>query len=504
MSKDSQVSKDLELSSLRIITRGASLFVVGKIVLNVLEFLLNLVLTRTLGASLYGVYAYTTTVIAASMVFTNLGSENSILKYLPQYEDNPRKQNFILGLAFLTSLAGSLIVAFLLYQLAPFITGLTLDEPLLTDVLRLFAVLLVFDTLAKVVNSTFRALELLEFQILVHNIVRPTLRLIGVGAALLVGLSFIGIMASFVVASTLVFLFAVSILISRVPVKPSVRTSDSPLSDAKHYYNFSLPLTIKDTGALLRNRVDILMVGLFLSSVAVGIYNIAVLIAGLLIIPLVAFNQLFPPVASRLYTNDRMNELNSIYGIVTRWTFTISLLMAVGTIVYRKEILALFGDEFVAGSTVLVLFVAGQLVNNAVGPSAYVLMMTEHQYVLLINQWVFGVLNVVLNYFFILEFGLIGAALATASVIGVLNVVRLIEVWYFERLFPYSLEYFKPLLAGCGAALTMYGVSFYFSGVPLIFVGGGLGVITHLTILLSLGLEDDDKEFFKTIVLTRF
>ena len=91
--------------------------------------------------------------------------------------------------------------------------------------------------------------------------------------------------------------------------------------------------------------------------------------------------------------------------------------------------LSIFGQGFAAGSEVLSLFVVGELVISVVGPSSYVLTMTNHQYLRMINEWGSGILNVVFNYIFITQFGLIGAALATAGILAFVNIVRVIEVW---------------------------------------------------------------------------
>lgn len=484
---------DIEFSSLRSITRGASLFIVGKVIYNILTFLINYILTQGLGASLYGIYAYTKTVVSAGKVFTNIGSDKSILKYIPEYEDDHDEQNSTLGIAFVTSLVGAVFVGVFLFYLSPIISRYTLDDPLLVDALRVFILVLVFDTLVKMVASSFRGLELMEYQIVIDKIIKPIARLLAGGLALYVGYSFVGVMAALGVASVVVFTISGVLLVRYTHLAPSL---DISKEDAKEYYNFSVPLTVKDAGSFLYNRVDILMVGIFLSSSSVGIYNVAVLLSTLLALPLSAFNQLFPPVASRLYTNEQMDELNSVFTIVTRWTFTVSLLLAIGAFVYRSEALIIFGNEFSRGATVLALFVGGQLLNNAVGPSGYVLMMTEHQYLSSINQTSFGVLNVILNYVFITNFGMIGAALATAGVLGSLNVVRIVELWYLEGLFPYSIGFIKPLFAGIGAGVTMTVAGQYLSNIPLVIIGGGAGTAVYLAMLLMLGIEDEDKEFF--------
>ena len=58
------------------------------------------------------------------------------------------------------------------------------------------------------------------------------------------------------------------------------------------------------------------MIGFFLAGAEVGIYNISVTLAGLLSLSLLAFNQMFPPVASSMYHAGDVDELN--YGLYYR------------------------------------------------------------------------------------------------------------------------------------------------------------------------------------------
>jgi O-antigen/teichoic acid export membrane protein len=494
---DEDNSKTETLSS---ITRGASLYFIGKVTVDVLGFLLQLVLTRGLGAGLYGVYAYGKTILGVTLVFTNFGSDNSLLKYLPQYKDKPVKQQFVFALAIGTSLTGGIVSAIILYVFAPTISNQTLDSPQFIDVLRLFALLVVFDTIAKILYSTFRSLERLEYEILSNKLIRPALRLIAAVLALGLGYSVIGVMVALIVANLLALGVALFVLLTRFELRPSISSTQTNRSDIYDYYNFSVPLTLKDAGDILMKRVDILMVGFFLSATSVGIYNISVLLSGVLTLPLAAFNQLFPPIASRLYSNGDIERIDSLYNTVTRWIFTITLVMAIGAIVYRRELLSLFGEEFTKGTVVLVLFVTAQLFNSLGGANGYLLMMANRQYILVLNQWSFGILNGILNYVFIIKFGLVGAALATASVLVALNLVKTIELWYLEGLFPYSRKFAKPIAAGVIAAVVMIFADIALDGILLIFIGGGVGVGVYIISLLLLGIEQDDKAFFRDII----
>src|SRR5699024_739209 len=96
-------------SAVRSVTRGASVFFLGTGGNHGLRFLINLLLTRSLG-TLYGLYVYGTTLLSLAAVFTNLGTNQSILKFIAAHENDHANQNRIPGLASLTSFVASLVV----------------------------------------------------------------------------------------------------------------------------------------------------------------------------------------------------------------------------------------------------------------------------------------------------------------------------------------------------------------------------------------------------------
>lgn len=485
-------SDDLEgFQSLRSVLDGAVLHYLGTAIVNLIEFLLTLLLTRVLGASVYGIYAFGTMLVGSVLAIANLGTDIATMRYLAASQDDRPFQNRTLGLAYATTLLVGALVGAVLFVLAPTITAYTLEEPVLTPAIQVFAIAVPFQALTLVAASTVRGLEL-PVEKTVILVVEPALKLAAIGMAVFAGYALLGVVAAYAVACVMAFLFALAYSLRRTGLRPRLEMRAAEMGT---FYRYSAPLSLSKASTFLFKRVDVLMVGIFLAAADVGIYNVAVILAGVIALPLAGINQLFPPAVSRLSADGDEESLASVYATVTRWSITASILVALPIVVYRLEVLALFGPEFVAGWTVLVLFVAAQLCNAAAGPANDVLMMTDHQYVVLGNHLVLGLANVVLNYILIVSVGLIGAAIATATTLAVLNVLRVLEVWYLEGLFAYSRRLWKPLVAGGVAGLLMVGTGHYLEGIVVLFVGGSLGACGYLLALYLLGIEQRDREF---------
>lgn len=493
MSAEEHKTDSRSKTHLAEISRGASLHFIGRIVGTVLAFTVTFVLTRALGSTLYGVFAYAKSILTFSYILSRFGTEETIQRLLPKYFDSPMKQNWLVAVSFGTVTLLSLIVGAFLFTLSPIITQYTLKTPSLTRVLRVFSIIIPFVTIINLTTSVFRAKKKLEYQILISNISEPGLKLTLTLIAIYLGLSLIGVVASVIIATILIAFLSLSLMYSKTNVRPNGNRESGSLSE---FYNFSVPMIIKDIGTNLYQRADILMVGIFLTSSAVGIYRISAIISTVLSIPLGGINQLFPPIASELHTKGKRDDLESIYSIITRWVFTIVLLPTLALIIYSPQVLVIFGPDFTEGEMVLALFAVSQLVNAVSGPCGKLLIMTDHQYLNVINRWVMGISNIGLNYVLIQELGLIGAGLATASVLAMVNVLRVVEVWHFERLFPYNKAFWKPIVAALGCLPLMLGVRTFLNGFMLLIIGSMVGFLTYVLLLFIFGVQKEDIDFY--------
>jgi len=202
-------------------------------------------------------------------------------------------------------------------------------------------------------------------------------------------------------------------------------------------------------------RIDIIMVGFFLPENMVGIYGVAKRFIPLIIVPLGAFNAIFAPIISDLFTLKKLDELAGQFKVVAKWVFVISLPIFALMTVFSREILAVFGPDFVAGSSAMFMLCLGQLIDAATGSSGFILMMTGRPHVNLLNSGLLCATNVVLNLYFIPRYGIIGAASATAVSIAAIQLLRLAEVWYFLRIHPYRWDFWKPIVSCSISALII-------------------------------------------------
>jgi O-antigen/teichoic acid export membrane protein len=150
-----------------------------------------------------------------------------------------------------------------------------------------------------------------------------------------------------------------------------------------------------------------------------------------------------------------------------------------------------------------VVYLGGVLVGSAVGATGWLLMMTDHQYARMALDWLLAVLNTVLTYAFVTEFGLVGAALGTAVAIAVQNGIQVVLLRRFEGLWPFDATFLKPLAAGVAAAAVMGGVREVLATPAAVAVGLPLGALAYVGVLVALGVNPRDRLVVRSLA-TRY
>ncbi|WP_336136697.1 lipopolysaccharide biosynthesis protein [Natronomonas amylolytica] len=494
MAEPSDDTDEIVFDSLESVTHGAVVNGGGVFTQRMLQFIVNFALTQGLPVALFGVYSLGDRIIRLLSRFSPLGSDQSVVRFLPEYDDSTRR-NHIIGIAYVTAGVVSGLIAAGMFVLAPIINTVTLEHPSFVGVIRLFALMLPAFTFIRLFANIFRTLELVEYQTLLLRVGIPAARLVAVLVAFVLGYSVFGIVGAITLTTTVLAALSFGLILQQT----DLRAGQPTLGESWEFYNHAVPSAASRVGLVLRSRVDVLLIGWLLTAEAAGIYNIALFLTGFITLPLIAFNSLLPAVASDLYTDGEYAVLQSMYSAVTRWIVTVTLPIALILLIYRVELLGVFGSAFTHGSMVVAVFVIGRVIAAAVGATGWLLLMTDHQYLRMVNSWGLGILNIGLSYYLVLRLGLVGAALGTAGSLAFINVLRLGQLWYLEDLQPFTRKYLKPVVAAVGMAAAMVAFRPLLEGVVLLVVGAAVGVAVFVTLLCLLGIDPRDYRLFATL-----
>ncbi|MCD6216008.1 MAG: flippase [Candidatus Aenigmarchaeota archaeon] len=475
------------------IARGGIVSLGGQICFKGLAFITHILLARFLGVASYGLYALGFTILIFIQRFSSLGLQNGVVRFGAIYlaeEDKARLKGTLLS-SLLIPLSLGLVFCIIIFYFSDFIATEIFNKPALAFVLKLFAISLPFYSLMMVGVNSFRVFRKMEYEVLTLNIFHPFLNIFILAAIFLLGYRLIGAVLAFIISS---LLSAILVIYLIYRIFPEIVSNIKAKYELKKLLPYSLTMLLLGFSYILLLSIDRVMIGFFGSEVDVGIYNAAAMTASQASIFLGSFAPIFLPSIAELSNKNQFHNLEILLKAVTKWIFIFTLPLSMIFILFPKEIMGIFGPDFIDGWAVLVLLSVAQLLNASTGPIGSILTMSGRQKVELINSIFLGVSNAVLNIFLIQRYGVLGAAIATGLSLILVNIARLLEVYFFYRMHPYRYSYSKPIIAALGA-IALYSLidfviapkgGFRFSELAI------LGIIYFL-ILILLGTDEEDN-----------
>jgi O-antigen/teichoic acid export membrane protein len=240
------------------------------------------------------------------------------------------------------------------------------------------------------------------------------------------------------------------------------------------------------------------VLSLYAGSAETGIYAAVARAAQVILLFIISVSLMFSPFVADLHARGERDKLDRLFKQITRWTMAATLPLFVVLAVTPGSALRLFGSEFGAGRTALLILLLGQLVNVATGTVGFVLIMagrTGWDLVVYALSVAFDIGAAVLLIGG-LGMGMEGAAVAGALTMALSKLARLWMVWRFVHIQPFDRDYAR--LAVPTAAAFAVGVVAHLllrgSAWPVDLVGTGLAAsAAYFPALLAAGLPGAER-----------
>lgn len=161
-------------------------------------------------------------------------------------------------------------------------------------------------------------------------------------------------------------------------------------------------------------------------------FQIALRISFIAALPLVVINSISSPIIA-LYTKRNLNsklsellQISSLYGAI------LSIVLILFLLIFKDMIFSLYGDDYIVGTSALMLLLFGHFINVLSGPVGRTLTLSGNGWVHFKNCIIAIILSLIMAIFLIPQNFIIGAAISTSLAIIIKN---LLGVFYVHRLF---------------------------------------------------------------------
>lgn len=490
---DGRSQDESTVDSLATIISGGALVSIGKVLALGFGFLTQVAMARLLTEAAYGNVVLALAVVNIAGLVAKLGLDDGVMREYPHHEDDPARAHGVIRASTAIAAISGVIAAIAVFSAAPLIARRIFDDVSLIPLFRIAAVGIPFITTSSVAISLAQGARDARAQAYVRQLFQPAARLLLIGTLLLAGYSAIGAIvgqiSSLILAAFLAFYLARRSL-------PSFDVSPAPMY--RSVLSFSLPLIAVQGMGFLNTNVDIYMVGYFMESASLGIYNIALQLSNIVTSILGTAGFLLPPMLTRLQQRGKEVEMRRTFQLLTKWMVVIILPVFV-VLFFAPDLVIglLFGETYTEGSLALQILLAGSLIGIFMGLNTQALIALGGNRVVLYIIFCQTVINIVVNYTLIPIIGLEGAAvgMATSAVVG--DILGVAVLYRRYGVHPLTRTVVSPIVAVVGigiigySALRVLGLPSY---LTVVLVG-----IVYLPIIAILAPEPEDEELLTRV-----
>ncbi len=475
-------------TSARSQVRGSSLLLIGRGVSLIVNFIVQVVIVRSLAETDYGAFAYALSIADIGQTLATFGLDRTVSRFLAIDDEQGRLDRVFGTILFVTATTAAigLLVVAVVVAATPLVAepmaGVA-DAQLLIATIILMAPIQALDGILTNLLSVYaspRAIFVRRF------VLAPALRL-GVVILLVVlhaGVDFLA--AGYVATGAIGLAVYVAIMFEIFRGRDMLRHFrprhlDIPVVEL---LLFTIPLLTTDLVYLVLNSSDAILLGAFGGADQVAQFRVILPAAGLNQLVFQAFTLLFVPAASRLFARNDRDGIRDLYWQTAVWMAVISFpLFALTFSLARPLTVTLYEQRYAASAPFLAMLSLGYYVNTALGFNGLTLRVYgKLRYIVLINVAA-AALNLVLNLALIPLLGPLGAAIGTTTTLIVHNLLKQAGLRLGTGIDLFERRYLRVylILAGSASALLLAEVALG----PPILVSLALAALASAVVLVG-------------------
>lgn len=470
--------------------RSVSMILSGRIIRLLLMLLFMPILVRLLSQDEYGLFAYLMAIVGITTVVAPLGLFDAVRKHIAEHTTGSSEEAGITIVALLLSSAYALLVAFALL-------GINHTLEFVPDRFTVLLIgIILGNNLFQVCRGVFYGRQREQIPEIAATI-RQALY-VGIGlAAAYYGFGVVGVFTVYVFALVIVavslFVLTASTLNSDVSFREATSVFATPMGQ------YGLVQAVGGVAAVLLYKTDIVLVEFFHGSTETALYQAALLPAEYVWFVPSAIQMALLQNTANHWAQDEIEEINHNVRNGLIYTSLALVLFGVGLFVLAEEFVTVyFGPKYQSSALPLRILLVGTVffgLNRVFVPVLQATGWLRYTEALTV---VALLLNVVLNALLIPWYGIVGAAIGTASSYVFMFVGGAV-LWQYSRFTSLTIREIGQL---CGTFVAFTGtfwilvhtVSLPGLAALFVFPGIGFGLFVTFVLLFEIATIDELKE----------
>ncbi|MCB0686933.1 MAG: polysaccharide biosynthesis C-terminal domain-containing protein [Saprospiraceae bacterium] len=458
-----------------------------------------------LAFEIYGMSQFIISSATLIMPFASIGISRLTVRYFPEFKNEETKNHGFLGFLLMLSLLFFLIFGLFLFLFKDaffaLLAALDMKKEAFWEnrgVIMVVSLALIISSILGQYASNFKRIVVPE---IFNNL------LIKIALPILVLLFYFGYIAEneFRYLYALSFLLAILglagylIYLGQFNVRLDFSFLKKPLVKEMMVYSAFNALSI--IGYLLSFRIDNIMITSFMDYDNTGHYSFFAYIVNVIVIPYMSMIAIASPIISQGLRDADLASIQKLYRQSSETLFIVGLYIVGGVWLCMDPLLEITGKSDLLSPlkyTFLIL-AAGQLFNITTGLTEPIIGYSKYYRFNLYTMTGLALMNIIMNFYFIPKFGILGAALATAVSLVVYNFIQCVFIYDRFGMLPVSHTHVKVLFF---ASMAYFAANLFYLDVnPVlqILIRGSIFSLIFLPMIIYFKVSPEVDRLWRDI-----
>lgn len=263
--------------------------------------------------------------------------------------------------------------------------------------------------------------------------------------------------------------------------------------ERKKIYEYALFGMLMGASTSIVLYIDQLMLGKMLSLEDVGVYSILFFAARFILIPSTGINRIAQVILAEAWLRNDKETIEDVYtkSCVNQLLIAAFLLGLGWACLDPVFSLHIKFAAFAENKELFLILGIGVLVEMSTGANSAVISTSKHYKYGMYFTVILAILAIVLNYFLIQKYQLVGAAVATTLAMTFVNILRWILLYKAYGLQPFNFNFLKAVILSAGFLVLCYFVDYDASPILKISLNLLAGTIIFWGLVVGLRLSED-------------
>lgn len=445
-----------------------------------------------LEAEQYGLTRVLLSLAMVSSQLASLGMKNTIIRFFPYFRDKDKKHHGFLFLSLAIPLIGIILLGLGLILFRPDITQYFVERSeLLVDyywfVLPLAFCMLFFHVITSVVQALY---DTVLSSFLMNVVIR-------VLTGLLLVVYFFGWLNFEQFVIIFVLNYGIILLALLIYMFKSFELSLVPDFDFLDYelvqkmFNYSIFAFFGGVASIIVSNVDIIMLSSLAGLEDTGIYAIAFYVGSAITITKSSIYKISSPVIADAFKEKNYDLIERIYHRSSLNQIIAGGLLFCGVIANLGNLMSMLPPEYAGGALVIIIIGAANVFDMSTGVDGAIILNSEHYRFDLYSTLVLIAITIILNYLLIPIYGIVGAAIGTASAILTYNLLKLAFIWIRFEMQPFRWKMLYVLVVGALTLLIIFQMPVILNAYVDVVIRSTIVTLLYVAPLWTLGISDE-------------